>query len=168
MCIGIFGPVSGEIVSELIFLRYNLESPTQRPFSTSCHWRLQGRIWPWWAIVIIAFLSLRFMSFRRRKLFCRWRWRSNFIATLIIRVLVFVWSFHFFMLGSTPPPFPFSRDSPRWVPCTNFPLVFVGPHEGRASNFIFRKELLPLSIFCCINCIIVGHWWMKCQWIPIR
>ena len=29
MCIDIFGPVIGEIVSELIFLRYNLELATQ-------------------------------------------------------------------------------------------------------------------------------------------
>ena len=79
----------------------------------------------------------------------------------------FVWSFCFFVLGSTSPPFPLSKDSPRRVPCANFPLVFVGPHEGRTSNLIFRMDLLPLSIFCCINWITVSHWWMKYQWIAI-
>ena len=34
MSIGIFGHVSGDIVSELIFLRYKLELGTQRPVST--------------------------------------------------------------------------------------------------------------------------------------
>ena len=76
--------------------------------------------------------------------------------------------FLFFVLGSTSPPFSFSRDSPRWAPCANFPLVFNGPHTGRASNFIFRMDLLPLSILCCINYIIVSHWLMKYQWIPIH
>ena len=174
MCIGIFGHVSREFVTELILLRYNLESATQRSVSISCLWRLRGRRWRWWTrwrrwtLEMFAMLSSRFMPFRRRRrLLGRRGWRSTSIATLILRVLVFVWSFYFFVLRSTSPHFPFPRDSPRWVLCANFPLIFVGPHERRASNFILRMELLSLSIYYCINCIIASHWWMKYQLIPI-
>ena len=142
MCIGIFGHVSAEIVSELIFVRYYLESDTQRLIYTSFLWRLRGRRWRWWirwirwTLAILALLSLRFMPFRRR-------W-STPIATLVLWVLVFVWYFCFFGLGSTSPPFAFFRDSLRRVPCVNFLLVFVGPHEARASNSILRMDLFPL------------------------
>ena len=134
----------------------------------------QGRRWRWWTrwrrwtLAMLVLPSSIVMPFRRRRrLFCQRGWRSTSITTLILRVLVFVWFFYFFVLGNTSPPFPFSRDSPRRFPCANFHLVFLGPHEGGASNFISRMDLLPLSIFRCINCIIVSHWWMKYQWISI-
>lgn len=117
---------------------------------------------------MLALVSSRFMLFRRkRKLFCRRGWRNASIATLTLWVLIFVWFFLFFVFVSTSPSFPFFRYSLRRASCVKFSLVFLGLHKGRASNSIYRMDLFPLSIFCCISFIIVIHWWMKYQWILI-
>ena len=97
-------PCPWEIVSELFFLRYNSESATQRPFSTSCLWRL--REIRWWRIrwrsrtlAVLVLLSSRFVSFRRQgTLFCGRGWRSTSIAKFIFECLflfdlfAFLWS----------------------------------------------------------------------------
>ena len=113
MCIGTFGYISGETVSELIFLKYNLDLATQDLFYTSSLWGLQERRWQlwrrWrrWTPAMLAILSSRlcflregedFMLFkRRRRLFCRRGWRSTSIATLDLWMLVFVWTFLYFL-----------------------------------------------------------------------
>ena len=98
---------------------------------------------------MLALLSSWFTPFRRSwRVFC-WRgWRSTFIATLILWLLVFVWSFYFFVLGSIYSPFPFSRDSFWWNPCANFPFVFVEPHgEGLLILFLeWTCFLCPSSV----------------------
>ena len=142
---------------------FSLDQRASSTFHTSCLRRL--REIRWWrirwrsrALAVLVLLSSRFVSFRRQGTLLWTRMKKYFYSKVYFWVPVFVWSFRFFVLGSTSLPLSFSRDSLGRVPCANLPLVFVGPHEGRASNFIFRMDLLPLSIFSCISCIIVSHW----------
>ena len=148
MCIGTFGYISGETVSELIFLKYNLDLATQDLFYTSSLWGLQERRWKlwrrWrrWTPAMLAILSSRLCFLREgedfsvdevKKYFYSDTWSLN--ACFCLNVFVFF---------NTSLSFPFSRDSLRRFPYANFPLIFVGTHKGRDSTFIIRMDLLPL------------------------
>ena len=83
-----------------------------------------------------------FLSTRMKKYFYS---KDHSLSTCFWMIFFFV--FCFFVLGSTSPIFPFFRDSFRWVSCDIFHLIFVGSHEGRASNSIFKMDLFLLPIF---------------------
>ena len=71
---------------------------------------------------------------RRRRLFCRRGWRSTSIATLDLWMLVFVWTFLYFLTLLSLFHFP-------ETPLGDFPMP---THKGRDSTFIIRMDLLPL------------------------
>ena len=84
-------------------------------------------------LAMLALLSWRFMPFRRRRLFYRRGWRSTSIATLILWVLVFLWSFCFLCFVALLPLFCFPE-----IPLGKFPV--------------------PTSLGCFLDAMREGFW----------